>query len=30
MGNKLCAPWKKGYQDENHPWAPKKDSHLLR
>ena len=30
MGNKLCAPWKKGYRENGQPWAPKKDSHLLR
>jgi len=30
MGNQLCAPWRKGYRDDEHQWTPRKDSHLLR
>ena len=30
MGNQLCAPWRKGYREDEHQWTPRKDSHLLR
>lgn len=30
MGNQLCAPWRKGYVDDERQWTPRKDSHLLR
>lgn len=30
MGNQLCAPWRKGYAEDERQWTPRKDSHLLR